>query len=524
MPAAEPALSRSPAGAHNPWGVAIVISIATFMEVLDTSIANVSLRHIAGSLSVTFEKATWVLTSYLVANAIVLPISGWLAGVLGRKRFYLGCVVIFTASSLACGLAPSLSWLLVFRVLQGLGGGGLAPSALSMLRDSFPEQKSGMVFALYGVVIVAAPALGPTLGGYITDTYSWHWIFLINVPIGILALILSGALLEEPALETAERHARLARGIRVDYLGFALVALGLGLLQVVLDKGEREDWFASRLIVTCAVLSLLSLTALVVRELRVDDPIVDLRLFKNSNFAAANVVRFATFIVLLGTTQLIPQLVQLQLGYTALLSGLVITPGAFVVILMMPFVGRAVNKFQPRLLIGIGLLCEAGALWHMSHFNADLGFWQVAWARCLQAVGFGLLMVPITSVAYAGVPQDKSGDASALINLSRNIGGSFGIAFVQTWLVRRSQVHQSRLVEHIVPGSSQVRGALHALEARFQTAGSDPVNAERRALASIYRALQGQAHMLAFNDVFLLMALLSLFTVPTVLLLRKLPR
>ena len=520
MTHAHPRMERSPAGPHNPWLIAVLVSLATFMEVLDTSIANVSLRYIAGSLSVSYDQSTWVLTSYLVANAIILPISGWLAAIMGRKRFYLGCVALFTVSSFFCGLAPSLGWLIFFRVLQGIGGGGLAPSSLSMLRDSFPDEKTGMVYALYGVVVVAAPALGPTLGGYLTDTYSWHWVFLINVPVGILAFGLSAIMLVEPPIERRERAERWARGLNVDYAGFMLVAVGLGSLQIVLDKGERDDWFSSTFILAMSVTAAVALIALVIRELSIDDPIVDLPLFRNRNFLAANLVRFGTFVALLGTTQLIPQLVQTELGYNAMLAGLVITPGAFVVIAMMPLVGTAVNKIQPRYLIAAGLVLEALALFHMSGFNAQMGFWHVAWARCFQAAGLGLLIVPITSVAYIGIARKKSNNASALINLSRNIGGSFGIALGQTWLARRSQFHQARLVDNLTQSNPELKSVLQHASQRLAATSGDVVEAKRQALGAVYGQVVQQARMLAFNDVFYVMAIGCLVTLPLVFLLK----
>lgn len=515
-----PAMPRSLAGPHNPWLIAVVVSLATFMEVLDTSIANVSLRHIAGSLSASLDQSTWVLTSYLVANAIVLPISGWLAAIMGRKRFYLSCVVLFTISSLACALAPTLDYLILFRVIQGLAGGGLAPSSLSMLRDSFPDEKSGMVFALYGVVIVAAPALGPTLGGYLTDVYSWHWVFLINVPVGLIAFWLSFVLLQEPAIETRERAARWARGLRVDYLGFGLVAVGLGFLQIVLDRGQREDWFDSSFIVAMTIISAVALAGLVARELSIDDPIVDLPLLKNRGFFAANLLRFTTFIVLLGTTQLIPQLVQTEFGYTAMQAGLVITPGAILVIMMLPLVGFAVNRLDARFLIGAGLIIQAGALFHLSNLDANAGFWDVAWARCWQAAGVGLLVVPITRVAYVGIPGEKSNNASALINLSRNIGGSFGISLGQTWIARRTQFHHARLADNLTATDHHFRTVLRQLTFQFSESGAGPALGQKRAVGAVAGEVHRQATMMAFNDVFYLMAIGSLLTVPCVFLLR----
>jgi MFS transporter, DHA2 family, multidrug resistance protein len=339
-----PGLPLSMAGGRNPWVIAFVVSLATFMEVLDTSIAHVALAHIAGNLSASLDESTWVLTSYLVSNAVVLPINGWLATVIGRKRFYMGCVALFTISSLLCGLAPSLTWLIIFRVLQGAGGGGLQPSEQSMLADTFPPDKLGMVFALYRVAVVVAPAVGPTLGGWITDNYSWHWVFLINVPVGLLSLSLTYALLATPPAEERRREAILRRGLRIDYIGFGLVALGLGCLQVVLDKGQREDWFASTFIISFTVIAAVALLALIVRELTHEDPVVDLPLLKNRNFLAANLLMFALGFVLFGTTQLLPQLVQSLLGYTATIAGLVLTPGGFVIMALMPVVGFLVGK------------------------------------------------------------------------------------------------------------------------------------------------------------------------------------
>jgi DHA2 family multidrug resistance protein len=469
---------------------------------------------------VSLDESTWVLTSYLVANAIVLPASGWLASVFGRKRFYLTCVFAFTIASLCCGLSTSLGMLITFRVLQGLAGGGLAPSALSMLRDSFPERRSGMVFALYGVVIVAAPALGPTLGGYLTDSFSWHWVFLINVPVGVIAFISSWILLGEPEIEALERRQRFARGLRVDYLGALLVAVGLGSLQIMLDEGEKKDWFSSRPIVLAAIVSALAIVALVIRELSIEDPLVDLKLFRNANFSAAALVRFATFGVLLGTTQLIPQLVQTEFGYTAYLAGLVITPGALLIIALMPVVGFLVGHVQARLLIAGGLVILGASLFHMAGFPPDTSFRHVLWARCLQAAGVAFLVVPTTTIAYIGIPENKSGDASALINLSRNLGGSVGIAIAQTWLARRADLHQARMVSHFTSSSLEFRTALARAAARFAELGSGPHEARQRAAGAIYGAVQHQALLLAYDDVFYAMGVCSLLVLGVVFFLR----
>jgi DHA2 family multidrug resistance protein len=455
-----PGLPLSMAGGHDPWLIAVVVSIATFMEALDTSIANVALSHIAGNLSVSLDESTWVLTSYLVSNAVVLPISGWLATVIGRKRFYMGCVALFTISSMLCGLAPSLTWLIVCRVLQGAGGGGLQPSEQSMLADTFLPEQRGMAFGLYGVAVVVAPAAGPTLGGWITDNYSWHWIFLMNVPVGVLSLILTYALLVTPPAEERRRREVLRRGLRIDYIGFGLVALGLGCLQIVLDKGQRDDWFASTFIIVFTVISAVALLALLVWELTHEEPIVDLPLLKDKNFFAANVVMFVVGFILYTTTQLLPQLVQSLLGYTAMIAGLVITPGGFALMALMPLVGFLLGKLQPRTLMACGLLIEAFSLYHMSQLSLQMAYSDVMWARLIQASGIAFLFVPITTVAYVGLPPGKNNNASALINLMRNLGGSFGISLAQTWLARRTQFHQALLVSHITPYNPQYQRTL----------------------------------------------------------------
>ncbi|HZZ41495.1 MAG TPA: DHA2 family efflux MFS transporter permease subunit [Tepidisphaeraceae bacterium] len=514
-------MSRSLAGGHNPWLIAIVVSIATFMEVLDTAIANVSLRHIAGDLSAGIDESTWVLTSYLVANAIVLPISGWLGNVMGRKRFYMLCVGLFSVSSLMCGLAPSLGWLIFFRVLQGMGGGGLAPSEQSILADSFRPEQRGMAFALYGVAVVFAPAIGPTLGGWITDNYSWHWIFLINVPVGIVSLLLTYFLLVEPETEKKDRAERKKKGFRVDVVGFGLVAVGLGCMQVVLDKGQRDDWFGSNFIIVFTVVSVAALIALVVWELSRPDPIVDLRLYGIRSFASANVLMFALGFILFGTTQLLPQMVQSLFGYTAAQAGEVITPGGFAVILMMPAVGFMVNKVQPRYLIGTGMLIEFFAMWHMSHLSMEAAYSDLMWARIYQAAGIAFLFVPITTASYAGVPGNKSNEASALINLMRNLGGSFGISLGQTWLARRQQFHQTRLVSHLTPTNPTYQQWLAHTEQAVRQGGTSAANAMKTAAAQLGKIVGQQAEMLSYIDVFRLLAWCALGALPLVLLLKK---
>ncbi len=486
------------------------------MEVLDISIANVSLRYIAGDLSAGPDESTWVLTSYLVSNAIVLPISGWLANALGRKRFYMGCVALFTTSSLLCGIAPSLGWLIVFRILQGMGGGGLAPSEQSILADTFRPKQRGMAFALYGIAVVFAPAIGPTLGGWISDNYSWRWVFLINVPVGLASLALSYFVLKTPAAEEQRRRRLLARGLNVDYIGFGLVAVGLGCLQVVLDKGEREDWFSSNFILVFATFSVVALLVLVPWELTREKPIVDLRLFGHRGFAACCAVMFGIGFILLGTTQLLPQLTQDLLGYTATLSGLVITPGGFAVMVCMPIVGYLLRRIQPRTLIAIGLLIEVATLHHLSGISLQVNYRHLMWARVFQAVGIAFLFVPVTSAAYIGIPQDKTNEASALINVMRNLGGSFGISLGQTALAEWSQRHQTHLIEHLTPYDQAYREGVPRLA---EQVGATPGGV--KAFAILMREVQRQAAMQSYIDIFYVLGWIAGFMILLVLFMES---
>jgi DHA2 family multidrug resistance protein len=467
--------------------IAMTVTLATFMEVLDTSIANVSLPHIAGNLSAGQDAATWVLTSYLVANAIVLPISGWLATVIGRKRFYMICVALFTVSSLMCGFAPNLEALICFRILQGLGGGGLQPSEQAILADTFPQEKRGMAFAVYGMAVVLAPAIGPTLGGFITDTVSWRWIFFINVPVGIVSLILTARLVPE-------KHG--PRKIPVDYVGLSLILFGIGCLQILLDKGEREDWFSSHLIVFLAIVSAVCLVTLVFWELREKHPILELRLLGIRNLGVSFGMMFVLGFVLFGTTVLLPQFLQTLMGYTAMKSGEVLSPGGLVVILLLPLVGKLLSKVDARWLIAVGFVCTAAAMFHMTNLSLDIDFHTAMMFRIYQSIGLAFLFVPINTVAYVGVPAEKNNQVSALLNVARNLGGSIGISLAVTMIFRRAQLHQTRLAEHVTALPDHAR------------------------LAQLYAALQRQAATLGYIDVMWLLAVIAACMLPLVFLMR----
>ncbi|RDE04915.1 DHA2 family efflux MFS transporter permease subunit [Sphingomonas aracearum] len=507
---------RSAAGSRNPWLIVGVISLATFMEVLDTSIANVSLDHIAGGLAASRDEATWVLTSYLVSNAIVIPISGWLSDVIGRKRYYMISVALFTLSSLACGFAPSLPLLIAARVLQGIGGGGLAPSEQSFLADTFPPEKRGAAFAAYGVVVVVGPVLGPTLGGIITDNISWHWIFLINVPIGIASLLLVNTFVVEPKVLEKERAKRLKGGLKVDYVGFALVALGLGGLELVLDRGEREAWLESPFILVLAITVVLSLAMLVWWELSRKDPIVNLKLLGNRNFAITLVFMTATGAVLFGTTTLIPQLLQQVFDYDATTAGLALTTGGIATLVAMPVVGALTGKVDTRFLLVPAMLTQAGSLWYLTALNSDFTYGAASMARLISAVGLPFLFVPINSAAYVGLKPNQTNDASALLNVARNLGGSFGIGVAQALLIARAQYHQDRIVEGLNPLNPSYVEGVNQLS---QTLGGEA--GQTGTLAALMQQVQQQAQVLSYIDIFWGFMIFVLIVTPLGFLLKQ---
>jgi len=504
--------------AINPWIIALAVTLATFMEVLDTSIANVALPHIAGGLSAGVDESTWVLTSYLVSNAIVLPLSGWLSSIMGRKRFYMSCVALFTLSSFLCGFATSLPMLIVFRVMQGVGGGGLQPSEQAILADTFPPAKRGMAFAVYGVAVVTAPALGPTLGGWITDNYSWRWIFFINIPVGILSLLLTSRLIHDPSYF---RRRKLSE-TRIDYIGLGMVALGLGTLQVILDKGQRDDWFSSHFIVTLSVVSAASLIFVIFWEWYHKDPIIDLHLFKQRTFAAANFLMFMLGFVLLGSTLLLPLFMQTELGYTAERAGLALTPGGLLIMAVLPFVGFLLSKYDARRLMVFGLATLALALFHMTHFDLQMDFHTAMMARIYQASGLAFLFVPINTAAYAYLPREKNNAASGLMNLARNIGGSVGISFVTTMLERRQQFHRVQLASHLSGANPDLRNTLAGMASAISShGGTSSADAMHKAYALLESVIVRQATMLAYIDCFWLLAVSSVVMIPLVFVMKK---
>jgi DHA2 family multidrug resistance protein len=487
----------------NPWLIASVVALAAFMEFLDTSIANVALPYMAGNLGASNDESTWILTSYLASNAIVLPLSGWFASVFGRKRFFLICLGVFTLSSLLCGLAPSLGTIILFRTLQGAGGGGLQPMAQAILADSFPPQQRGLAFAVFGIVAVVAPTIGPTLGGWITDNYSWRWIFFINIPVGILAIILIILLIEDPPWSK-----RAAGGLmRFDYIGVSLLATGVAALQVMLDKGQEEDWFGSQFIVVLMIVAGVCLVSLVVWEWFHENPVVDVRLFKNFNFLSANLMMFMLGVVLFASLVMVPQFLQTLVGYTSTLAGLVLSGGGLLVLFLMPLVGTLTAKIQARYLIAFGWLLISLAMYYSTQkLHLEIAFRTASLMRVAQAAGLGFLFVPITLVSYIGMPAAKSNAVAGLLNFMRNIGSSIGTSMVTTLIARRAQVHQAYLVSHVTPGSLTFRELVTGLANRLTAAGLDSSLALSQATARVYRQTIAQATTLAYIDTFSILA------------------
>lgn len=508
----------------NPWVVAITVTLATFMELLDTSIANVSLPHIAGGLGRSFDETTWVLTSYLVANAVVLPLSAWLSRVFGRKRYYMISVALFTAASLLCGLAPNLNLLVLFRVLQGIGGGGLAPVEQAILVDTFPAHKRAGAFALYSMAIVTAPAIGPPLGGWITDSFSWRWVFFINVPIGIVSLLLSSRLIHDPEIFKEEvRQARSSGKLRIDYVGISLIAIGFACLEFVLDRGQIDDWFGSSTISTAFWIAAGSLIVAIFWEWRHSDPVVELKLMRERNFAISVVFYFLFGFVLFGSTTIIPEILQTLYGYTATDAGLVLGPGALVITVLAPVVARITQKgiVSPRWMIAASFTIVAFSMLYYSHFTLDTDYFHYALARVFQGFGYAFLFVPVSVLAYSYLPANKNNKGSSLTNLARNWGGSFGVAFITTMHERRMDLRQNDIGAAISPVNSTLQNRLSSLTHYFEAHGFTHSDAAAHAQGIIYNQLGQHASMLGFMDSFRYLALVCLVGIPLAFLTRS---
>ena len=501
----------------NPWVIAFTVTLATFMEALDSSIANVALPHIAGSLGASYDEATWILTSYLVSNAIVLPISGWIANRIGRKRFYMSCVVGFTVFSFCCGLANSLAVLILFRIFQGAAGGGLQPSERAILADTFAPEKRSVAFAIYGMAVVVAPAIGPTIGGWITDNYDWRWIFFLNIPVGILSIVLTSRIVEDPPYL---KRVRKKLG-SVDGIGLGLLAVTIGALQIMLDKGQEKDWFGSHLIVACALLAGIGLIAFLWRELTTPHPIIDLSLYGSRNFSMTQLVMLVIGASLYATTVMIPQFLQEVMGYTATDAGMVLSLGGLALIVLLPIVGFIGQKVDPRAMICFGFAWVSFGIWRISELNLNISFWDAASWRVVMVLGMPFLFVPISVMSYVGVRQEKNNEVSGLTALARNIGGSLGISFISTMLVRRAQVHQNYLGAHVYPGSANYRMLDRGLDGMLETQGYSHAGAAGHSMARIYDMMMQQANVLAYIDTIHALVLLTVCLIPIGYLMKK---
>ena len=510
--------------AVNPWVVALTVTLATFMELLDTSIANVSLPYIAGGLGRSFDEVTWILTTYLVANAVILPMSAFFSRMFGRKRYYMGCVALFTITSFCCGIAPSLNILLVARILQGIGGGGLAPVEQAILVDTFAPAKRAMAFALYTVAIVTAPAIGPVLGGWITDNYNWRWVFLINIPIGALSLFLTHRFVHDPPAFEAERLSLRAAGkLQIDSVGILLVGIGSATLELVLDRGQIDDWFGSPLICWMLTISVAAWVCAVYWELNHPDPIIELRLLANRNFAIASAFYFVFGIGLFATTTMIPQVLQSLYGYRAVDAGLVLGPGAFVITLLAPVAAQLIQRglVHPKKLLLFSLFVVFASMMDYSHFTLQTDYNHYAWARALQGLGYAFFFVPISVIAYSQLRPDQNNRASSLTNLARNWGGSFGIAFVTTMSERRQDLHQTRTGDTLSASTGGLQQAIHSTSSFLASRGYSMADSTRAATLFYYNQLEQQTRLLGFMDCFHLIGWLTIAMVPVVFLIRN---
>ena len=500
----------------NKWLVTLTVMLPTLIEIIDISIVNVSLDHIRGSLSAGIDESTWAITSYLVSNAVIIPMSGWLSRLMGRKRYLIASISLFTVSSFMCGAAWNLQSLIVFRVLQGIGGGGLQPVSQSILLETYPPRQHGMAMGIFGIGIMFGPILGPILGGVISDNWSWRWIFFINVPFCILAILMTHYVIKDP-------HYMQKTKMKIDYWGLALLAVGIGCLQMVLDKGERENWFDSGYITWLAVAAAFCLALFVIMELFAEHPIIDLRSFKNVSFTSGNLVMFFTFLSFFSSLVLLPIYLQTLMGYTATLAGFVLGPGGIATLVTMPIAGRLITKVNPKWMVSVGIVINAAAAWMLSNLNLTTDYDTVAWLRVLLGVGVGLIFVPLTTLTLSSVRKEEMGNAAAIYNFLRNLGGSFGVALVTTVVSRRAQFHQARLVEHLTPFDPAYVNALGSSvpQALQYGAGPGAPPPDQGGLGLIYRELIRQATMMSFNDAFFITFLVMLAIIPLVLLLKR---
>ena len=508
----------SPRPEVNKWLVTLSVMLPTLIEVLDTSVANVSLTHIQGSMSAGQEEVTWVLTSYLVANAVVIPMSGWLARLMGRKRYLLLSLALFTASSLLCGAATSLAQLIFFRIVQGVGGGGLQPMSQAILLETFPARQRGLAMAIFGIGVVMGPILGPMVGGYLTDNLSWRWIFYINLPVGIVGAYMIGAFIHDP-----DYMERRSKGERVDYVGLVLLMVGIGSLQIVLDMGQQDDWFSSSFITTLAVTAGLALSSLVIWELRVARPVVDLRILRNKSFATGNVVMFMGFFAFFGSIVLLPLYLQTLMGYNAYLAGLVLGPGGALALLFMPIAGKLTERIDARYILCAGMLVNAYALFYMAGFNLHIDFGTAVTSRAIQGVAMPMFFVALSYLTFAYVPRAAMNNASALFNLLRNLGGSFGTAFVTTLLARREQFHHARLAEHMDPSNPVYAQRLGEVLAKLNLVMGSLADHTEAARLVLYNAMRREAAAMAFNDAFHIQAVMFVALVFVVWIMKKPP-
>jgi MFS transporter, DHA2 family, multidrug resistance protein len=498
----------------NKWLVAITVMMPTLMVIIDTSVVNVSLDHIRGSLSAGIDEATWSITSYLAANAVIVPMTGWLSRFFGRKRYLLFSVALFTISSLLCGIAWNIQSLIFFRIFQGLAGGSLQPISQSILLETFPPAQHGMAMAIFGMGIMFGPVIGPLMGGWITDNWSWHWIFYINIPIGIVSTVLSLLFIKDPPY-------MMRTAVKIDYWGLVLLILWVGCLQMILDRGQREDWFASQFIILLAIITVVSLIFFVIVELIADHPIVELRALKNYSFCLGNVVIFFVLVNLFGSLVLLPIYLQSLMGYTATLSGFVLGPGGIAILVTMPIIGQLITRFNPKFIVGLGIIVTAYSTLMMSRFNIAADFWTVLWPRVIMGIGIGMIFIPLTTLTLSSIRKEEMGNATSIYNLVRNLGGGLGVAFVSTMLSRRSQFHQNQLIEHLTPfdmtyqwSSQQAADALvqHGMATSVAPAGG---------LGLIYDQLLKQAYMMSFNDVFYFLSVMILCMLPLIAFMKR---